>query len=225
VRAGACADDAAQGALKEMNAELATLGTQFNQNVLAEVNASAIVVDEPRRAGRPDRSADRRRRAEAAKARPGRQVRDRPAQHHRPAAGGAAREPRAAPEDLHEASVARGSRGNQWDNTGIVSRCMKLRAERAKLLGSRTYAATCWPTRPPRTRTGVNAMLRQLAPAAVANAKREAADLQAMIDQEQKAKGQPTFQLEPWDWAYYTEKVRQRRSTTSTNPSSSPTSR
>src|SRR5690606_11258026 len=48
----------------------------------------------------------------------------------------------------------------------------------------------------------------QLAPAAVANARREAAKLQAMIDAEQKAKGEPTFQLEPWDWAYYTEKVR-----------------
>jgi peptidyl-dipeptidase Dcp len=45
------------------------------------------------------------------------------------------------------------------------------------------------------TRKRVNAMLRQLAPAAVANAKREAADLQAMIDAEQKAKGQPTFKL------------------------------
>ncbi len=45
----------------------------------------------------------------------------------------------------------------------------------------------------------------------MANAKREAADLQAMIDKEQKAKGQPTFKLEPWDWAYYAEKVRQAK--------------
>ena len=51
-------------------------------------------------------------------------------------------------------------------------------------------------------------MLAKLAPAAVANARKEGAVLQAMIDQEQKAKKQPTFALEPWDWAYYTEKVR-----------------
>ena len=45
----------------------------------------------------------------------------------------------------------------------------------------------------------------------MANAKREAADLQAMIDQEQKAAGKPTFKLEPWDWAFYSEKVRQAK--------------
>jgi peptidyl-dipeptidase Dcp len=54
-------------------------------------------------------------------------------------------------------------------------------------------------------------MLGKLAPPAVANAKREAADMQAVIDKEQAAKGQPTFKLEPWDWAYYAEKVRQQR--------------
>jgi peptidyl-dipeptidase Dcp len=54
-------------------------------------------------------------------------------------------------------------------------------------------------------------MLGKLAPPAVANAKREAADLQAMIDQEQKAKGQPTFKLEPWDWSFYSEKVRKAK--------------
>src|SRR5690606_14317330 len=53
--------------------------------------------------------------------------------------------------------------------------------------------------------------LGKLAPAAVANARREAADLQAMIDREQAAKGEPTFALEPWDWAYYSEKVRQAK--------------
>jgi peptidyl-dipeptidase Dcp len=59
----------------------------------------------------------------------------------------------------------------------------------------------------------------------VNNARREGADLQAMIDAEQEAKGEPTFQLQPWDWSYYTEKVRQGEVRASTNPSSSPTSR
>ena len=55
------------------------------------------------------------------------------------------------------------------------------------------------------------AMLGRMAPAAVANAQREAADLQQVIDAEQAAKRQPSFQLEPWDWAFYSEKVRQER--------------
>ena len=62
-----------------------------------------------------------------------------------------------------------------------------------------------------KTPEAVNKMLGQLAPAAVANAKREAADLQAMIDKEQAAKGEPTFKLEPWDWAFYAEKVRKAK--------------
>src|SRR5690606_6032854 len=53
--------------------------------------------------------------------------------------------------------------------------------------------------------------LGKLAPAAVANARREASELQAMIDSEQAAKGEPTFKLEPWDWAFYSEKVRQAK--------------
>jgi peptidyl-dipeptidase Dcp len=51
-------------------------------------------------------------------------------------------------------------------------------------------------------------MLGKLAPPACRQCAREAADLQAMIDKEQKAKGQPTFKLEPWDWSFYSEKVR-----------------
>src|SRR3546814_1632887 len=71
---------------------------------------------------------------------------------------------------------------------------------------------SCWlADEAAKTPEAVNAMLSRLAPAAVANARKEAADLQAMIDQEQAAKGEPTFQLQPWDWAYYTEKVRQAK--------------
>ena len=54
-------------------------------------------------------------------------------------------------------------------------------------------------------------MLSQLAPPAVANAKREAADMQALIDAQAKANGTPSFKLEPWDWDFYAEKVRKAR--------------
>src|SRR3546814_1703071 len=79
------------------------------------------------------------------------------------------------------------------------------------MLGFDTYAAYALDDNTPKTPEAVNEMLGKLAPAAVANAKKEAADLQAMIDQEQAAKGEPTFKLEPWDWAFYTEKVRQAK--------------
>jgi peptidyl-dipeptidase Dcp len=54
-------------------------------------------------------------------------------------------------------------------------------------------------------------MLQQLAPPAVANARREAEAIQRVIDAEAKAKGQPSFRLEPWDWEYYAEQVRKER--------------
>ena len=110
---------------------------------------------------------------------------------------------------IHEASVIRGARGNEWDNREIISRVVNLRDERAKMLGFDNHAAYVLADSTAGTPEAVNDMLGQLAPAAVANAKREAEKLQAMIDQEQAAKGEPSFQLEPWDWAYYTEKVRQ----------------
>ncbi|HSR64361.1 MAG TPA: M3 family metallopeptidase, partial [Xanthomonadaceae bacterium] len=87
----------------------------------------------------------------------------------------------------------------------------KLRVEKAKMLGYPTYAAYVLADETAQTPEAVNDMLGKLAPPAVANARREAADMQAIIDKEQAAKGQPTFKLEPWDWAYYAEKVRQAR--------------
>jgi peptidyl-dipeptidase Dcp len=113
--------------------------TQFNQNVLAEVNDSAIVVDsrdELKGMGEEQIAAA----AEAAKARglEGKYVIALLNTTGQPAE--AQLENRALRERLHKASVARGSRGNQWDNTGIVSQVLKLRAERATLLGYDTYA-------------------------------------------------------------------------------------
>ncbi|WP_300618276.1 M3 family metallopeptidase [Dokdonella sp.] len=210
VRAGAKLSDADKARLKQINGELATLGTKFSQNVLAEVNESAIVVDTKEELdGLSDEAISAA--AEAAKARKldGKYVLALQNTTGQPPEAFLTH--RALRQRLHEASVVRGSRGNAWDNTGIVSQIMKLRVERAKMLGYPNFAAYSLATQTAKTPEAVNAMLGQLAPPAVANAKREAADLQAVIDEEQKAKGQPTFKLEPWDWAFYTEKVRQKK--------------
>jgi peptidyl-dipeptidase Dcp len=210
VRAGASLSDADKAKLRDMNGELAKLGTQFSQNVLAEVNDSAVVVDtRAELAGLPE--GDIAAAQEAAKARglEGKYVialqntTGQPPETYL--------EDRALRERLYRASVARGSRGNQWDNTALVSRIMNLRLARAKLLGFPDYASFVLADETAGTPRAVNDMLGRLAPAAVRNAKREAADLQAMIDKAQAAKGEPTFKLEPWDWAYYSEKVRQEK--------------
>jgi peptidyl-dipeptidase Dcp len=210
VRAGAKLSEADKAKLKAMNAELAQLGTKFSQNVLAEVNASAIVVDSrDELKGLSDEQIAAA--AEAAKARKleGKYVIALLNTTQQPALANL--ENRALRERIYKASIARGARGNEFDNRAIVSRVTKLRAERAQLLGYPTHAHYVLEDETAQTPEAVNSMLAKLAPAAVANARREGAELQAMIDKEQKAKGQPTFQLEPWDWQYYAEKVRQAK--------------
>ena len=210
VRAGAQLSNADKVKLKAMNSELADLGTKFSQNVLAEVNDSAIVVDSrDELAGLSDE--DIAAAAEAAKTRKleGKYVITLQNTTGQPPE--TFLQNRALREKLYRASILRGSRGNKFDNTGIVAKVAKLRADKAKLLGYPNYAAYSLENQTAKTPQAVNDMLGKLAPPAVANAKREAADMQALIDQEQKAKGEPTFKLEPWDWAFYAEKVRQAR--------------
>ena len=105
-----------------------------------------------------------------------------------------------------EASLARGSQGGEFDNRPVVARIAALRAERAALLGYPNHAAYSLERQTARTVSAVNDRLASLAPAAVANARREAADLQAIA-----AAGGHDHEVAAWDWAFYTEQVRAER--------------
>lgn len=207
VRAGAALSDADKARLKEINARAAALGTQFSDNVLAEVNDSAVIVDTAEELdGMSDAQIATAAAAAASRGLEGKYaitLLNTTGQPPLPQLNN-----RDVRQRVHEASVNRGSRGNEWDNTGIVAEVLALRDERAKLLGYDNHAAFVLADETAGSIQAVNDMLGRLAPAAVANARKEGAKLQAMIDQEQAARGEATFQLEPWDWAYYTEKVR-----------------
>ncbi|HEX7081520.1 MAG TPA: M3 family metallopeptidase [Gammaproteobacteria bacterium] len=208
VRAGAELSESAKTRLKEINAELARLSTEFSQNVLAEVNDSAVVVDSREAlAGLPPAAIQAAADEAEARGLEGKYVIT--LQNTTGQPPNTFLENRELRRRIYEASIARGSRGNEYDNRAIISETMKLRAERANLLGYPNYAAYVLADETAKTPEAVNEMLAQLAPAAVANAMREGEALQAVIDREQAAKGEPSFELEPWDWAYYTEKVRQ----------------
>lgn len=207
VRAGAQLNDEQKTRMKAINAELATLGARFNKAVLAEVNDSAVVVDSAEElAGlTPAQVAAA---AETAKKRglEGKYV---------IALLNTTIQPyetdlqnRALRERLHRASVARGARGNEFDTRATVARIMTLRQERAALLGYATPAAFVLEEETAKSADAVNALLRQLAPAAMASARREAAELQKLIDSDQAARKQPSFALQAWDWSYYAEKLR-----------------
>jgi peptidyl-dipeptidase Dcp len=210
VRAGAQLNDEQKTRMKAINAELATLSARFNRAVLAEVNDSAVIVDSAEElAGlSPAQIATA---ADAAKRRglPGK---------YAIALLNTTIQPfetdlqnRALRERLHRASVARGARGNEFDTRAIVARVMTLRQERAALLGHATPAAYVLEEETAKSPETVNALLRQLAPAAVASARQEAAELQKLIDSEQAAHNQPSFALQAWDWSYYADKLRAAR--------------
>ena len=207
VRSGANLTEAQKTRVKAINAELANLATKFSQNVLAEVNDSALIIDKRADlAGLSDDEIDKLAAAAKENGHPGK---------FRIALVNTTIQPllpqldnRALRERLHKASIARGSRGNKWDNRAIVSSVTKLRAERAAIMGYPNFAAFSLADETAKNPEAVNKMLVQIAPRAVANARKEGAVLQAMIDSEQKAKGQKSFALAPWDWSYYTEKVR-----------------
>ncbi|MDN3920772.1 M3 family metallopeptidase [Roseateles violae] len=207
VRAGAQLDEAQKTRMRAINAELATVAARFNQNVLAEVNDSALVVDTAAElAGLSDEQIAAA--AAAAKARQldGKYVIALLNTTTQPAL--AQLENRALRERIYKAASARGSRGNAFDTRALVARTAALRAERARLLGFATHADFVLKDETAKSATAVNTLLRQLAPAAVASARRDGAELQRLIDQEQAAKQQPSFELAAWDWAFYAEKLR-----------------
>lgn len=205
IRAGAQLSDADKERLKALNAELAGLRTTFSQNVLKEVNDLAVVVDSREElAGLSDNAIAAA--AEEAKARDleGKYVIVLRNTSGQPPLSSL--EKRALRKRIHQASLSRGSRGGEFDNRAVLTQIVKLRAERAQLLGYPNHAAYSLEDQTARTTDAVNKRLADLTPAAVANAQREAADIQEMI----AAEGND-FEIASWDWAYYAEKVRKAR--------------
>ena len=202
VRAGARLSAADKVKLKALNGEIATLQTGFTQNVLKEINASALVVDtRVELAGMSEAAID----AAAAEAK----KRGKDGKFVVALINTTGQAPlavltnRAVRERLMAASLARGSRGGEFDNRPLVTRLAKLRAERAALLGYPNYAAYSLEDQTAKDTGAVNKLLAELARPAVANARKEAAEIQKVIDAEQGG-----FKVAAADWDYYTDKVR-----------------
>ena len=205
VRAGANLSEADKTKLRAFNAEIATLQTKFSQNVLKEINASTVYV-----AHRPDLAGfdDAEISASAAKAKD--EGHDGQFSIHLVNTSGQPPldrlQNRALRERIMQASLARGSRGGEFDNRATAAGLARLRAERAALLGYASHAAYELEEQTARTVGTAQTLLVKLAPAAVANARLEAADMQAIIDREKGG-----FTLAAHDWDLYSEKVRTAR--------------
>ncbi|MYM32860.1 dipeptidyl carboxypeptidase II [Duganella sp. FT94W] len=205
VRAGAQLSDADKAKLKAMNGELAKLQTTFAQNVLEEANASALVVDTREElSGMSDKAIDAAAKAAAAKDQPGKFLI--PVVNTTGQASLAVLTNRAVREKLMALSLARGSHGGKFDNTQVVLAIVKLRAEKAALMGYPNFAAYSLEDQTAHDTTAVNNLLSELAKPAVNNARKEGAEIQQAID-----KSNGGFQLAAHDWAFYSDKVKAER--------------
>ncbi len=200
--AGAGLSDEDKEKLREYNRRLSTLTTRFEKNLLADTNDLAIVVDdvaELEGLSEGEISAA----AEAAKERGLEEgyviTLVLPTGH--PYLAGLTH--RGLRERIMAASRSRGIRGGDNDNRELVLEITRLRAERARLLGFETHAAYVTADETAKNPEAVADMLGRLAPPAARNARAEQADLQAQIGE--------AFELDSWDWAFYTEKVRQAK--------------
>ena len=205
IRSGANLSSEEKESLKKINGEMAVLQTTFSQNVLNEVNALAVVVDSK---DELDGLSDAAIEAAANEAK-SRELDGKYVLTLRNTSGQppmASLTNRALRERIHKTSLSRGSRGSDFDNRDILANVIKLRAERAQLMGYDNHAAYSLENQTAQTPKAVNERLSSLAPKAVANANKEATDLQKMIDAEDGS-----FKLASWDWDFYTEKVRADR--------------
>jgi len=210
VMAGAKLSDADKTKLKEYNKEEAGLQAQFNNKLLAAAKNGALVVDDKSKlAGLSDEDINAA--AQAAKDRhlDGKWVLTLQNTTQQPLLQDLTdRDTRKA---LFEASWTRAEKGDANDTRDVIERIAQLRAEEAKLLGFPDYAAWALQDQMAKTPETVMSFMEKLAPAAVARAKTEAADIQKQIDKDQAALKQPSFKLEPWDWEHYAEEVRKAK--------------
>ncbi len=205
VRSGAALDAPAQTRMRAINHELSRLGVDFGDRLLKATKAFQLVVEDPKDlAGLPEGT--------------------------RMAAAGAAKKAGQAGKWLFTLDgpsiwpfleyaqnrelrrriltgyLERCNQGGDTDTNAIVSQVAALRAEKARLLGYRTWADFVLEENMAKNPRGVYGLLDQIWQPALEVAKRERAELQAMM-----AKDLPGQKLEPWDWRYYAEKVKQAK--------------
>lgn len=205
VRNGIGLDAEQQARLREINKQLSSLQQKFGNNLLAETNAFQLIIDkEEDLAGLPE--AVRTAAAEAAKeaGMEGKWLFG----LQRPSYGPFMQysERRNLREQMFKAYAMRGNNNNENDNKQIVLDIMRLRIEKAKMLGFDTPANFILDETMAKTAKTVDDFLAKLFPPALAKAKEERAEMQQIIDAENGG-----FKLAAWDWDFYAEKLRQQK--------------
>ena len=204
VRTGARLDEGAKAKLADINQRLATLYNQFSENVLADEGRYVLVESESELEGLPE--AQQAAAAAEAKARghEGKWAILNTRSSVEPFLTLAAN--RKLREKVWREFVSRGDNGDDHDNKAVIGEIVRLRHERAMLLGYATHAHWRLEKSMARTPERATELMQALWKPALARAKEEIADMQALAD-----KLGDKLSIEPWDYRYYAEKVRKER--------------
>ena len=205
VLAGAKLSEADKTKLKQLNQDDASLSAKFINQLLAAAKAAALVVhDKAELAGLAQSEVDAA--VEAAKARNLDAAWLIPLKNTTQQDALQSLTNRATRSKLFQASWTRAERGDANDTRAIIIKLAEIRAQKAGLMGQANYAAWKLQDQMAKTPQQVNDFIAKLTGPATAKAKQEAAENQAVVDQEHGG-----FQLEPWDWNLYSEKVRKAK--------------
>jgi peptidyl-dipeptidase Dcp len=204
VRAGGALDQPAQDRLAAINEKLASLGTQFGQNVLADEKAYALILELGDLAGLPGFARDAASAAAEERGEKGKYAITLARSSCESFLQFSAR--RDLREKIFQAWIKRGENGGATDNRALIADMVALRAERAKLLGFATYADYRLDDQMAKTPAAARKLLDEVWHRARAKAGAERDALQEMVTKEGG-----NFALAAWDWRYYAEKLRKAK--------------
>ena len=205
IRGGANLNEMEKARFREINEELSVLSVKFAKNVLDETNAFEMVIESQEDlAGLPQSVIT----AASEAAREKGYVRKWVITLHKPSFIPFLQysEKRELREKVFKAFANLGNNDNEFDNKALASRMAALRAERAQLLGYKTHADYILEEYMAKNSENVYNLLHQVWKPALDKAKQEAQEFQDMIEKEGK-----DFELQPWDWWYYAEKVKKAK--------------
>ncbi|MEE8604828.1 MAG: M3 family metallopeptidase [Candidatus Aminicenantaceae bacterium] len=204
IRGGANLSKEKKARFREINEEMSVLSVKFAKNVLDETNAFEMVLEEEDLAGLPQSVISAAAEAAEEKDHEGKWV----ITLHKPSFIPFLQysDKRELREKVFNSFANIGNNNNEYDNKAFSSKTAALRVERAKLLGYDTHADYILEENMAKNPANVYKLLQQVWEPALAKAKREAQEFQAKIEKEGK-----DFQLQPWDWWYYAEKVKKAK--------------
>ena len=205
IRAGANLSDENKTKLKKLNEEEAGLGAKYTNQLLAAAKTGGLVVsNKDALKGLSDGAINSAAQDATTAGEKGKWLLSLQNTTQQPALQPL--DNRDTRHQLFEASWNRAEKGDKNDTRATILRLAEIRAEKAGLLGFKNYAAWNLQDQMAKTPEAVQSFLKKLIPAATAKARKEAVDLQAVINKENGG-----FQLQPWDWDHYAEKVRKAR--------------